>query len=141
MTKKNKQNTMKTIIGLMTCAFMVGCNEDNTASIKALETVAANLEQAAKALEVATKNQSANLEQAAKALEAATKNHKDLVTTDKAKSERYEYKTVYTVRDSNSVASLQRGFNAFGKEGWKFIGFCMVDGTNGRVCVFSRKLP
>ncbi|MFP6874303.1 MAG: hypothetical protein VCA55_12450 [Verrucomicrobiales bacterium] len=52
----------------------------------------------------------------------------------------YEYKSVYTVRDTDSVKSLQDTFNAHGKEGWKFIGVCMVDGTNGRVVLFSREL-
>ena len=122
----------------MTCAFMAGCNEDTSTSIKTLETVAANLEQVAKTLEAATKHHKdlaeidkANLEQAVKAL----------VANDKAKSERYEYKTVYTVRDSDDLTSLKRGFDALGKEGWKFAGFCMVDSTNGRVCLFSRKMP
>ena len=66
--------------------------------------------------------------------------HQGEVTFKEPAPVQYEYKTVYTVRDSDSVSSLQDKFNAYGKEGWKFIGVCMVDGTNGRVVLFSREL-
>ena len=62
------------------------------------------------------------------------------VTFKEAAPVQYEYKTVYTVRDSDSVSSLQDKFNEYGKAGWKFLGVCMVDGTNGRVVLFSREL-
>ena len=51
----------------------------------------------------------------------------------------FEYYTTYTDRDSDSIESLKLDFNALGKDGWKYMGYCMNDGTNGRVVLFARK--
>ena len=50
----------------------------------------------------------------------------------------FEYKGVYTVRDYDTINTLERDFNSLGKQGWKFGGYAMNDGTNGRVVMFYR---
>ena len=50
----------------------------------------------------------------------------------------FEYKGEYTVRDYDTIETLERSFNSLGEQGWKFGGYGMNDGTNGRVVIFYR---
>ena len=63
------------------------------------------------------------------------KNVKELLSKDPE----LEYRTIYTDRESDTLLTLTLEFNALGKDGWKYMGYCMNDGTNGRVVLFGRK--